>query len=100
MNSYRCSDGSRLTQPVIEKLIKKAKKYKVIEQFDEHGYNFCENCKQSNGTYIDCSHDVSVKKAKEIGKTELCFSVDNITMLCRDCHKKKDGLSLEWSSLK
>ncbi|WP_233901399.1 hypothetical protein [Tenacibaculum piscium] len=72
----------------------------MMGQFDEYGYNFCENCKRSNGTYIDCSHDVSVKKAKEIGKTELCFSVDNITMLCRDCHKKKDGLSLGWSSLK
>ena len=92
MNTYECSDGSRLKQSVIERLITKAKAQKVRQQFDEHGYNFCEDCKISSGTYIDCSHDVSVKKAKETSKTELCFDVNNITMLCRKCHQIKDKL--------
>lgn len=92
MNSYQCSDGTRLKQSVIERLIRKAKAEKVRQQFDEFGYNFCEECKVSNGTYLDCSHNVSVKKAKEEGRTELCFDVDNITMLCRKCHQKKDKL--------
>lgn len=92
MNSYQCSDGSRLKQSVIERLIRKAKAEKVRQQFDEHGYNFCEQCKVSNGTYLDCSHNVSVKKAKEQGKTELCFDVENITIRCRKCHQKHDKL--------
>jgi hypothetical protein len=92
MNTYECSDGSRLKQSVIERLITKAKAQKVRQQFDEHGYNFCEDCKISSGTYIDCSHDVSVKKAKETSRTELCFDVNNITMLCRKCHQIKDKL--------
>jgi len=92
MNSYQTSDGSRLKQSVIERLIKKAKAEKVRQQFDEFGYNFCEDCKISNGTYIDCSHDISVKKCKENGNTELCFDVNNITMRCRKCHQKHDKL--------
>lgn len=92
MNTYKCSDGTRLKQSVIERLITKAKAEKVRQQFDEHGYNFCEECGISSGTYLDCSHDISVKKAKEIGSTELCFDVKNITMLCRKCHQIKDKL--------
>lgn len=92
MNSYKCSDGSRLKQSVIERLISKAKQQKVREQFEEHGYNFCEQCGISSGTYIDCSHNISVKEAKETGRTELCFDVNNITMLCRKHHQIHDKL--------
>ena len=92
MNSYKCSDGTRLKQSVIERLITKAKKTKLENQFDEYGYNFCEECKISSSTYLDCSHDISVKKAKELGETELCFDVNNITVLCRRCHQIKDNL--------
>lgn len=92
MNSYSCSDGSRLKQSVIDRLITKAKAQKVKEQFEEYGYNFCEKCKISNGTYIDCSHNESVKSCKENGRTELAFDIKNITMLCRKCHKIHDKL--------
>jgi predicted HNH restriction endonuclease len=92
VNSYKCSDGSRLKQSVIERLISKAKAQKVKQQFEDSGYNFCEQCGISNGTYIDCSHNVSVKESKETGRTELSFDVNNITMLCRNCHKIKDKL--------
>tara|TARA_R110000850_G_scaffold4634_1_gene20615 strand:+ start:329 stop:610 length:282 start_codon:yes stop_codon:yes gene_type:complete len=90
LNSYSCSDGSRLKQSVIESLIKKAKANKVRQQFEDEGYNFCEVCGIPSGVYIDCSHDISVKKAKETGRTELSFDVGNITMRCRDCHNKHD----------
>ncbi|MBS9774733.1 MAG: hypothetical protein KGV59_06215 [Tenacibaculum sp.] len=92
MASYRCSDGSRLEQKQIDKLIRKAKKIKVQNQFDEFGYNFCEECGISNGTFLDCSHDISVKKCKENGKTEQAFNVGNITIRCRECHQKHDKL--------
>ena len=98
MNSYATSDGSRLKQSTIDNLIRKAKAEKVREQFEEHGYNFCEKCGRSNGTYIDCSHNISVKECKETGQTELAFSTDNITMLCRPCHQKKDKLNTQWKN--
>ena len=92
MNSYECSNGTRLKQSVIDRLITKAKAQKVREQFEDYQHNFCEECGISSGTYIDCSHDISVKEAKESGRTELCFDVNNITMLCRKCHQIKDKL--------
>lgn len=98
MNSYSTSDGSRLKQSVIDRLITKAKAEKVRQQFEDYGYNFCEKCGISNGTYIDCSHNISVKEAKETGRTELAFDVNNITMLCRSCHQKKDKLNLSFNN--
>ena len=92
MNSYASSDGSRLKQSVIESLIKKAKKEKLRQQYDDAGFNYCEDCGVSNGTYLDCSHNISVKKAKEMGKTELCFDVENIKIRCRNCHQIHDKL--------
>jgi hypothetical protein len=96
MNSYQTSYGKRIKQSVIESLIKKAKAQKLREQFDEYGYNFCEQCSISSGTYLDCSHDESVKSCKENGRVEKAFDVDNITILCRSCHQKKDKLNLQW----
>jgi len=93
MNSYSCSDGTRLKQSVIDRLITKAKAEKIRQFVDDNGYIFCEECGISSGTYLDCSHDISVKKAKEIGKTELCFDVNNITILCRKHHKDRDKLN-------
>ena len=90
MNSYSTSDGSRLKQSVIDSLIRKAKQQKLKEQFIADGYNHCEDCGISSGTYLDCSHDISVKKAKENGKTELSFDVNNITIRCRKCHQIHD----------
>src|SRR5690606_25994199 len=95
MNSYKTSNGERIKQSVIESLIRKAKAEKVKQQFEEHGYNFCENCKISSGTYLDCSHQISVKEAKESGRTELCFDVENIKILCRLCHQKLDKLNIQ-----
>jgi hypothetical protein len=90
MNTYKTSDGSRLKQSIIDSLIKKAKAEKLRQQFDEHRYNFCEDCGISSGTYLDCSHDESVKKCKENGRTEKAFDVNNITIRCRKCHQIHD----------
>jgi len=92
MNTYQCSDGTRLKQSVIERLITKAKREKLRQFIDENDYIFCEECKTNNSFKFDCSHDLSVKKCKEQGKTELCFDVNNITILCRSCHQIKDKL--------
>jgi len=93
MNTYSTSDGTRYTQSQIEKLITKAKATALERQFDEYRYNFCEECgKNGSGTYLDCSHEISVKKAKENGMAEQCWNVGNIVIRCRQCHKKHDKL--------
>lgn len=90
MNTYSTSYGVRLKKSVIDRLIRKAKAYKLETQFDQFGYNFCEDCKASGGVRLDCSHDISVNECQKTGRTELAFDADNITIRCRECHKKHD----------
>lgn len=96
-NTYSTSQGERLTTNQIESKMRKAKALKLELQFIEHGYNHCEKCGISSGTYLDVSHNISVKEAKESGKAELCYDLDNLTVLCRNCHKKKDKLYLQFN---
>jgi len=100
MNSYKTSAGESIPQSVIEIRITKAKAAALKRQFDEFEYNFCEQCGVSSGTYLDCSHDISVKKAKENGMAEQCWNVGNITILCRKCHAEKDKLNIQSTKLK
>lgn len=94
MNTYQTSDGTRLKKSVIDSLVRKAKQQKLLQQFDEHGYNFREECKVSSGVYLDCSHDESVKSCQENGRAEKAFDTENITILCRKHHQIKDRLNL------
>ncbi len=98
MNSYICSNGEKIRQSVLDNLIRKAKAQKIREQFEEYGYNFCEECGTSNGTYLDCSHNESVKSCKENGRAEKSADVNNITIRCRNCHQEKDKLNLQFSN--
>ncbi len=98
MNSYRCSDGSRVKESVLKVAIRKAKAEKLRQQHDEYGYNFCEECGISNGTYLDCSHEESVKSCKENGRAEKAADVNYITIRCRKCHQKKDKLNLVFTN--
>ena len=97
MGNYKTSTGESLSNSVIDSRMQKAKKQLLQNQVDEHGYNFCEQCGRSSGVYLDCSHDISVKKAKENGKAELCYKVGNMTVLCRKCHQEKDGLNINFT---
>lgn len=97
MNFYKTSNGEKFTTAQIESKMRVAKAKALEKQFDEFYYNFCEQCgRNSSGTRLDCSHDISVKKAKENGQSEQCWNVGNITILCRDCHQKKDGLNTQF----
>lgn len=98
MNTYKTSQGERVTQSQVDSRIRKAKAKALQNQFEEHGWNFCEECGHNgSGTRLDCSHDISVKKAKDTGQTEQCWNVGNITILCRSCHQKKDKLNLQFT---
>ena len=97
MNTYKTSTGEKFTQSQIERRITEAKGKALQKQMDNHDYNFCEQCgKNASGTRLDVSHDISVKKAKESGQSEQCWNVANLTILCRQCHKIKDGLNLQF----
>jgi 5-methylcytosine-specific restriction endonuclease McrA len=92
MNTYSDSQDKRYTTPQIERKIKKSALELLELQFIEHGYNFCDSCKRSSGTYLDVSHTISRKKAKENGKVEVLWDLDNLEILCRKCHQLKDKL--------
>jgi len=97
VNTYKTTNGERITQSQIDLRIRKAKEQKLESMNDQFGYVFCEQCgRNGSGTRLDCSHDISVKKAKEEGKSELCWDVQNITILCRKCHQVKDKLNVQF----
>ena len=91
-NKYYDSSGNSYTQSKINSNITKAKAQKIDNMNLEYGFIFCEDCKKNSscGESIDCSHDISVQKAKNERLVELCWNVNNITMRCRTCHRKYD----------
>lgn len=99
MNTYSTSTGERLTQSQIDANIRKAKAKALENQYDQYGYNFCEQCgKNAVGTYLDCSHDISVKRCKEEGRSEQAWNVKNIVIRCRTCHQKHDKLNVQFTN--
>ena len=94
MNTYSDSNGNRYTTNQIEIKIKKSALLLLDIQFLEYGYNFCTKCKRNDCKPIDVSHTISRKKAKEEGNVEVLWSLDNLEILGRKCHKIKDKLNL------
>lgn len=97
MNTYSDSQGNRYTTNQIERKIRKAGLELLDIQFLEHGYNFCTKCRRNDCKPIDVSHTISRKKAKEEGCVEVLWSLDNLEILGRNCHKKKDRLNLKFT---
>lgn len=96
MGSYKTSSGDRIDQAQLDRYIRGAKAKKIEDFKDDHGYVFCEDCKRSDVFPIDCSHDISVNEAKNSGRAELCYDVNNITLRCRKCHQKWDKSGLRF----
>jgi len=92
-NTYQDSKGKRWTTQEIEIKVNRAKAEKIDLFLNEYGYIFCEQCKTSNAFKFDCSHEISVKQAKEIGQVELAWDIDNIKLRCRSCHQEHDNLA-------
>lgn len=93
-NTYGDNKGNRYTQGQINAMITKAKKEKLEAFRDENGFLFCEECgvNEKAAGKLDCSHDISVDKAKNTGNVQLLRKANNITLRCRSCHKKHDNL--------
>ncbi len=94
-NSYTTSTGERVLKSVVDKRVREAKAKKLQQMLDEHNYIFCEDCSRSDIKPLDCSHDIGVKDAQESGRAELAWDVNNITIRCRSCHQKYDGLDIQ-----
>lgn len=98
--TYSTSTGERYTTRQIEDKIRVAKAERLQLQFDEHSYNFCESCgSNGNGTRLDCSHEISVGKAKAEGRAEIAWNVGNIVIRCRPCHSRYDNNDTQFGSL-
>ena len=91
MGSYGTNTGQRFTTSQIDNKIRKAKAIKINIMLDDIGYVVCEDCNRNDCVPVDCSHDISVKEAKESGESQLCWDVDNITMRGRKCHRIYDS---------
>lgn len=98
-NTYSTSTGERLKKSVIDRRVRKAKEAKIEQMKDRYGYVFCESCGRnaSAGLPLDCSHDESVKSCQENGRAEKAYDVGNITIRCRECHRKHDKTNLVFS---
>lgn len=96
-NTYKLSDGTRLSKSIIDARVRKAKAEILDRQMREHGYNFCKSCKQSAGVRLDCAHIISVDACQKLGASEMAYDPANIEVLCRSCHRKRDGLDLALS---
>lgn len=97
MGTFSTSTGERFTTEQIDRKIRIAKEGKINMMSVSNGYVFCEECGRSRGMPIDCAHVISVKEAKETGRAELSWDIDNIKMKCRGCHQKQDGLNLKFT---
>lgn len=94
MNTYKCSNGQKVTQAQIDRNYSKMLKEKHIGEF----YFICSGC---GGQAHDNSHIISRQRCKEIGKTELIWDERNVVNACRECHHKWENFkSGEWRELK
>jgi hypothetical protein len=97
MNSYKCSNGDKISKKNIDKKVFEAKKNTLKQQKEEYGYNFCEDCKNNGtNTFLDCSHTISVDKCQKEGKSELTWDLNNIKIRCRECHQKLDKTNIQF----
>ena len=96
MSSYKLSNGDYIKKSVIDARVRKAKEQVISNQLYEYGYNFCEECGKSSGVRLDCSHRESVDSCQKNGRSEKAYDVNNIQVLCRGCHQKRDGLDLRF----
>jgi len=101
MNHYKDSSGNSWTTAQINRKFSNVASLKFKNQIVEHGYNFCEECKRNaSNTKLDPAHIVSIKKAKETGRAELCWDINNLRILCRKCHQDFDKLNLRFEDNK
>jgi len=94
--TYKTTSGERLTTSQINTRMNYSKGVLLDNQLQELGYNVCSECFRNDCKPIDCAHTISVKEAKETGRSELCWDINNMKIIGRVHHQEKDGLNLRW----
>ena len=97
MGTYKTSSEKRVKKSTIDHKIRIAKQNVVLKQIEQFGYNFCIECDSTK--FLDCSHRISVDKCQKEGRSELAWDEDNIDILCRECHRKRDKLNLQFKNI-
>ena len=97
--TYKDSQGNRYTTEQIDRKAAKVAKDLLELQFINEGYNYCTCCKRNDCKPIDVAHIISRKQAKESGKVELIWDMDNMKILGRNCHQKYDKLNLQYEAI-
>ena len=90
--TYSTSNGERLSTSQIDTRTTKAKELLLQNYLDLHGYLFSATCERNDCIPITCAHIISVKEAKESGRAELCFDINNMVVEGLPCHKIRDKL--------
>ncbi len=85
MGSFGLSDGTRLKNSVIDSRIRKAKSDKLRQMQPEGTDRCCERCGSNQGR-LTMSHLISVKEAKESGRSEIAYDIDDMELACEKCH--------------
>ena len=98
MGTYRTSSGERVKKSVIDRRVREAKKQKLANQLETWGYNFCEDCFRNDDLPLDCSHNISVDQCQKMGRSELAWDLENITIRGRGCHNIHDDSNLRFSN--
>ena len=96
--TYSTSTGERLTTSQIETRMKVAKMLLLEKQQIELGYNVCSTCFRNDCKPVTCAHIISIKEAKETGRAELCYDVENMIPEGLKCHQKRDGLNIQYAN--
>jgi 5-methylcytosine-specific restriction endonuclease McrA len=100
MNTYRQSNGERITKAVIDRKTREAKAKVIQNQLNEHGFNFCTGDALEHSGHLTCAHIISVDKAQKQGRSELAFDPENIIVLCTKCHAIYDKNDVRFSHSK
>ena len=90
MNSYYCSDGTRVYKDQLDRNVRDCKAKKLSLFLNEHGFFYCEACGRSDCLPITCAHLESVNSCQQNRHAEKAWDLDNIRLMCLKCHAKYD----------
>jgi hypothetical protein len=99
-NTYRMSNGERISKKEINRRVTAAKKVKRQQIIDEFDHLVCEECFRNDCEPVDISHNLSVDWCQKNGCAELAWDTDNMKGRGRKCHQIKDKLDLRFTSNK
>ena len=95
MGTFRLSNGKRIKKSVLDDRIKKAKEEYSENFITEHGYIFCERCRDNSCKGVSRSHIISVNECQNSSRSELAYDLDNLEHLGIKEHMEIESWSHE-----